>query len=427
MKSITRLLAPAARIGIRLLAPVVIVGIGWLLFNTFSVEKPKPPRPQPEPRINKTRVIELNREDFPTIVRTQGVVRPHNEATVTSQVSGKVKTVSEKLHDGSFFSAGDVLLTLDEEDFEDAVTAAEANLARAKTSLSQEQARANQARRNWEDLGYEEEPNELVLRLPQLREAEANVDAAQSSLERAERDLKRTSVVAAFDGRVLERTVAVGQSITPGTSLATVFNTDVVEVRLPVTLADLKFINLPESTDQDPIEVKLIDQEFGYEWKAEVTGTEGALNPESRELFAIAMVKDPFSREVKEGDKKRPPLRIGQSVLAEINGRVLKDVMVIPRYTVRRLKQISLVSEEMTLDHREIEPIWSNEEYLVIKDPEIPDGSKLATTKLVYGPRASKIEIIEDPIEPPAETETASPNSEGTKDENSSSSSSKNT
>ena len=394
---------------IRLLIPIVILGAGWMVFEMLSVEAEKIPRPRPEPRINRTKVIELNRKDYDPIIKTQGIVRPHNEATVTSQVSGKVKTVSESLHDGAFFSKGDVLLTLEEEDFKDEIASAKANLARAQTAYAQELARSNQARRNWEDLGYDEEPNELVLRLPQLREADANVKAAEAAVARADRDLKRTSVKAAFDGRVLQRNVSVGQTITPGTPLAIVFNTDFVEVRLPVALEDLKFVTLPEGTDQKPVDVTLIDTASNTKWEAEIVGTEGALNPESRELFAIAMIEDPFSREIEPGTIPKPPLRIGQSIIAEIEGHTLEDVMEIPRSAVRQLKQISLVSEEMKLEHHEIEAIWSNEEILIIRDPDIPDGAKLATTKLVYGPRASNIEIIEDPVETASAKEEGQP------------------
>ncbi len=401
---------PGSPVGVaaRILAPLGILFLGWLAFELLSVEKESEKHPPPQGRVLKTKVLELRRGDFQTTIRTQGVVRPHNEASLTPQVSGKVKSVGGGLHDGAFFEEGEVLLELDDEDFEAEVTSAEAALARAVALHAQEQAKANQARLNWVELGYEEEPNELVLRLPQLREAEANVKAATASLERARRDLGRTVIRAPFAGRVLDRAVSVGQSVSPSTVLATVFNTAFVEVRLPVAARELAFLSLPEGAGEPAVTVELsdaLDEGSGARWTGKIIGTEGALDQDSRELFAIARVDDPFSRTLPAADRKAP-LRVGQPVRAAIPGKVLQDVYTVPRDAVRQLRLIYLVDrEELTLERREIEEVWSDAEHVIIHAPDIPDGSWLATSRLVYAPNVSKVEILEDAADPGGEAE----------------------
>jgi RND family efflux transporter MFP subunit len=382
----------------RVLIPVAILLCGWIGYSMLSVEKAEEKRPEKKGRVIKTQVVELRRQNFQTVVNTHGIVRPHNEASLTSQVSGKAREVMPGLQDGAFFAEGDVLLALDDEDFEADVVSADAQLARATAAYSQEEAKATQARLNWEDLGYKTEPNELVLRLPQLREAAANVKAAEATLARSKRDLTRTKVRAPFDGRVLVRAVAVGQTISPGTSLATIFQTDFVEVRLPIAARQLGFLSLPESADEPSVEVRFFDslnKASDGVWHGDIVGTEGALDVESRELFAIARIMAPFAKNT-SGDR-RPPLRIGQPVRGEIRGRVLEDVFVIPRSAVRELNRIYLVDKEsLTLDRREIEPAWGDNDYVVVRDDTIPDGSLLATTRLVYSPNDSKVEILPD-------------------------------
>ena len=76
------------------------------------------------------------------------------------------------------------------------------------------------------DLEYEEEPSELVLRLPQFREAKANVASATAQLEQANRNLERTKVRAPFAGRVRVRSVGLGQSVGTSTPLGAVFSVD---------------------------------------------------------------------------------------------------------------------------------------------------------------------------------------------------------
>lgn len=387
---------------LRALVPIGVLILGYIGYSVLAVEEEKKRGPEPEPRIIKTRVIKLERQDFQTIVETNGVVRPHHEASVTAQVSGKVQSIEPVLEDGAFFKEGEILLIIDDADYQGQVVTAEAQLARAKAAYSQEEAKAKQARLNWEDLGYDEEPNELVLRLPQLREAEANVNAANATLESARRDLERTKVKAPFDGRVLSRTVSIGQNISPGTPIATIFKTDFVEVRLPIPARQLAFLTLPESFEQPPVEVNIFDalnNESTTVWEGLIVGTEGALDADSRELFAIARVMDPYSLDVAPG-KELPPLRIGQPVRAEIEGRVLEDVLVVPRMAVRKLNRIYLVKEpELVLDRHEIEPIWSDKENLIVRDESIPDGSLVATSKMVYSPNASKVEILPDDVD----------------------------
>lgn len=382
---------------IRILLPIVILACGAFGFRLLMLEEEAPRRPDRPERILQTEVIKLERQDFQTVIETQGEVRPLNDAILTAEVSGKVHTVSESLHDGSFFEKGEILLELAKEDYETEVIAAEANLSRTLAEFAQEETKSKQARLNWNDLGYDEEPNELVLRLPQLREAEANVKAAEASLERAKRNLDRTRVRAPFAGRVLRRLVSVGQTISPNSELATIFSTDYVEVRLPVAARDLGFLRLPESIQDTPVPVELRDAlspNSSALWQATIIGTEGALDPDSRELFAIARVRDPFSREAAP-EQAGPPLRIGQPVVAAIPGRTLRDVQLIPRQAVRELSFIYLVDPvTLTLDRREIQPVWSDPDQLVLSDPTLADGALLATSKLVYAPNLSKVEIL---------------------------------
>ena len=83
---------------------------------------------------------------------------------------------------------------------------------------------------------------------------------------------------------------------------------------------------------------------------------------------------------------------------------MLEKVIVVPRAGVQQLDRILLIDPaELTISSRNIEPIWSDEEQVIIRDTTIPDGTLLATTHLHYAPIGSKVEIMEDPVETVAE------------------------
>ena len=190
---------------LRALIPALILLVGFVAWKWLGipVEPPKP-RQNAAQRL-KTEKVVLNPSTYGIVIDSQGAVRAQQETTITPLVSGTVMVIQHTFEDGAIFKKGDVLLELDPADLKTAVFASQSRLARAEAALIQEQARAKQARRNWQDIGYEEEPSPLVLRVPQLREAEANVSAAQADLEQSQRNLDRAKVRAPFDGRVKAR------------------------------------------------------------------------------------------------------------------------------------------------------------------------------------------------------------------------------
>ena len=175
----------------RLILPLMFLGMGWFAFDHWMQPEVREKRQRGLPQLPKTRVIELTVVDFEPQIETSGVIRAHNQITLTSQVSGRIVATHPQFEDGAYFEEGTILVELDKADFKTAVASAKSQQAQALAILAQEQTRAKQARLDWEDLGYEEEPSDLVLRVPQLREAEARVEAAAAQLEQAERHVRR--------------------------------------------------------------------------------------------------------------------------------------------------------------------------------------------------------------------------------------------
>jgi multidrug efflux pump subunit AcrA (membrane-fusion protein) len=101
------------------------------------------------------------------VVHSQGTVRPRTETTLIAEVSGKVEFVSPEFVAGGFFRKGDVLLEIDPSDYRTALKRAEAALASRQARLSDEQARSDQALKDWRNLGKTGEPADLVIRKPQ--------------------------------------------------------------------------------------------------------------------------------------------------------------------------------------------------------------------------------------------------------------------
>jgi RND family efflux transporter MFP subunit len=392
----------------RILIPVFILVLGFGAWKWLGqpIEEPKSQRR--ESMKLETARLELKRTRFPVILETQGTVRAHHTTTLTAQVPGTVLRVGAGFEDGAFFEAGEILLELDPADLQASLAGSESRLARAEAALAQEEARAKQARLNWEDIGYKDEPSPLVLRVPQLKEAHANVSAAKADLDQAQRNLQRTKIRAPFAGRVKSRMVGLGQAVGGTTGLGEIFATDYAEIRLPLSAAQLAFAKLPTRDDDAPVSVTLTDalstSAVPHTWQAKIVRTEGALDEASRELFAIARIDDPFGLE-----SGNPELRMGQPVRAAVEGLVLEDVFVLPRTALRGVNRVFLIEREgLTIQRTDVQVLWSTADALVVREG-FQEGDWLATSRLPYAPNGAPVVIVEEATAadvPPAEGTT---------------------
>ncbi len=378
---------------LRIVLPFVLLVLGVIGYNKLSVEIPEEAQPRRERKPVETRVLELKREDYQVEIPSQGNIRAHGLVNLTAEVAGKVQAIHPPFEEGAFFSKGDILLEINPIDLQVALISAQAQVASAQLNLEKEEALAEQARLDWKDLGYEDEPSALVRREPQLKAARQGLLLAEAQEESALRNLERTKVTAPFDGRVLRRTVGVGQSIGPSTALAEIFATDYSEVRLPLSTLNLRDITLPEDASDPPLPVTLrdgLDDQSSTEWSARILRTEGALDANTLELFAIARIEDPFGLR-----SEHPPLRVGQPVIAAIPGKTLEDVFVIPREAVSQLSRIRIVDPTtMKLDSSYIRPLHSDDDHIIFRDSSLEDGTLLVLTRLVYAPDGGGVIII---------------------------------
>ena len=131
----------------------------YLKSNPPNAQREKPPVPvlQVEHLIAEPR-------DYAIEIESYGIVQARTRGNLTARVSGEIISVSDNFRGGSFFEKGDLLLQIDPRDFQTTLVNAKANVSRAQATLAQEQAQAEQAAKDWQRLGNDDEAPDLVLR-----------------------------------------------------------------------------------------------------------------------------------------------------------------------------------------------------------------------------------------------------------------------
>ncbi|MEM1106720.1 MAG: efflux RND transporter periplasmic adaptor subunit [Pseudomonadota bacterium] len=341
---------------------IILAGLGG--FGAFLLAELAPePEENDSPPVGLSVFAEpIVSGDLTLTVDAQGEVAPKRQIIVSPQIAGRISFVSPDFIDGGFIRRGQVLVRLEAADYELAVTRARSSVASAEQRLAREQAEAEIALQDLEDLGIAD-ASPLARREPQLAEAQASLDSAMAQLAEAELALNRTAIFAPFSGRVFERSADIGQFASPGTSLGRIFATDVVEVLLPITDTQLGRIGLPlafaasEETPGPRVEFSAQVGGVTRRWQGSVARTAAALDPRSRQLNVIAELEDPYGA----GSDNGVPMAPGLFVNAEIQGEVVRDIIIVPRAGLRSNNEVYVGKpQEGLLEVRPVELIYSD-------------------------------------------------------------------
>lgn len=378
---------------LRAILPLVVLGAAWLLVQHWIKNREEA---QQRPAQKMPTLVEgtvLKKTKFPVVVKTFGTVQPRTETTLIPELPGKVMEISPALRPGGFFEKDAILLRIDPRDYETRLSVAKRNLAQAQSLLEVEKARGQQAVENWKRLGKQGEPSDLALRVPQMNEAKALAESAKAEVEKAERDLGRTEIRAPFAGHIVEKMVDVGQYVTTGTILAKAFAVDYVEVPLPITNQQIAYLDLPESyregdvAAQTPTEVVLTGKIGAKEgvWKGRIIRVSGAFDEKTRQIYAVAQVDNPYGKR----DDSSPPLKVGLFVNAEIKGKTLDDVFVIPSTAVRVSEEVILIDPQNRMWRRPVVPLLRDEQFSIVAagkqgDIGLEEGEILCTTPIAF-------------------------------------------
>jgi len=382
---------------LKVLIPVLVLVGSVFAAKTILENRPEARKRPQFPTMQAVEAITLSKNNYPVAVRSQGTVQPTQSSTLVAEVTGTVTELTDVFVIGGSFSKGDVLLQIDERDYTIALTQAEANLAQASAALQEESARGKLAKAEWESIRKGKQASAFTLRLPQLAAARASRDAARAQVDRAKLDLERTRFVAPYDGRVLEKSVDLGQFVSRGARLGQIYATSSVDVRLPLSNRQLTFLDIPTSGNVPQSllpNIELIAVVGGVEqsWTGKVVRAEG-VDAGTQQLNVIARVENPFA-------PGKPPLRIGQYVEANIAGRVLEDVFVLPLAAVREGREVLLVNEDSQLQRREVVVAWSDAETAAISGG-LEAGAILVTTPLSSVTNGTPVRATVDGKAPP--------------------------
>ncbi len=312
----------------------------------------------------KVSVEKVTRMDITEVVTASGKVYPEIELKISPDVSGEI--VQLTVQEGDSVTKGQLLAMVYADIYatqRDQAAAgvaqqmaqvenATATLASFKARLEQAERQYNRQKQLFQDkviskLEFEQSENTYLTAkadynaaVQSIKSGQASVASAKASLQRADKDLGRTSVFAPMSGIVSLLNVkkgerVVGNSMMAGTEMMRIADMRVIEVRVDVGENDI-----PKVTIGDTALVE-VDAYNKRKFKGIVTqisstsrGTGGAVVTTSTDAtnyeVRIRLMPESYADLLDPGKTKSFPFRPGMSANADIQTNTHSKVLAVP-------------------------------------------------------------------------------------------------
>lgn len=355
--------------GLRWFLPLVILGLGYLGYTAIAATETATQEnaASPPPPIVETRVVHPTQHQV--VLRAHGEVTPVETTQLSAQVSGEVVAWHPNFVAGGIVKRGDVLFSIEPDNYQAAVLSAEADLASAKAALIEEQAQAAVAQRQAKSLPSSQ-VTDLYLRKPQVLSAKTRVKSAQAALKRAQRDLENCQVTAPYDALVVSRDVGVGQYINAGSPVGVLNSIEAAEVHLPIAGFDTLFLPTPLAG----IEVQLTrNGSEPTQRQARLVRDLGIVEQSTRMMRVVVRLDDPYGTQ-----SAKPALPFGSYIEATFKGATLENVFKLPQSLMNN-RQVWVVDQAGKLTPRTLRVVRTEGQY-IYADQGLSDDDQVVTT-----------------------------------------------
>ncbi|MFG0243976.1 MAG: efflux RND transporter periplasmic adaptor subunit [Phycisphaerales bacterium JB054] len=395
------------RVVIKGFVPLVVLAGALLGAQRMMETTPETPR-RPQERLAKlVEVRTFETSTSPVMIDTaMGVVMPARSLEIKPQVSGRIEWIAPGLEPGAVIEAGTTLMRIERADFELAVAeqraailsaeaaeaTAQASVIAAENDLALEMGNQTVSQREYELLGesIDEASQHLVLRVPQLRSAEAAVKSAEAAVEsaraakeaaktrlaQAELDLERTEITAPYNVVVAAKLADVGDVVGSTTAVLTLYGTDEFWIELAIPTSLLRWVEAGVS----PVTLRSpAAWGSGQSREGRVIRVLPGVDSGGRMARVLVSVLDPLvqSPEHAEG----PALLVNDYLSATIEGRAIEGVIALPRSLVREGDTVWVMNDRDELEIRPIQTVYRGREHVLVTSG-LADGERVVTTDI---------------------------------------------
>ena len=396
---------------LKIALPLLTLVCAVLAVGYLRATKPEIERTGFEERARPIAAATVEILDVQPSISAYGEVVAQRDVELRALVAGPVVAVGENFVNGGTVRAGDLLVEIDPFEYRAAVTEAEAALAEARAQLAESRAELGA-----EESGLAEDRTQLALAERELARREAllakgtaaqkTVDDAlvrrseraravsaterraaglrarlarqdaviarsRVALERAERDLENTRLIAPFDGYLTGISAALGKRLGVNDRVVRLLDQARLDIRIQLSDGDYgRLVSSAAGLRGRPVEVTWRAGERNFPFRAVIQRADGEVDAASGGVRVYARIEDAGAR---------VPLRPGAFVEVRIPDRVYRGAARLPETALVGGDTVYAVVEGR-LEPRPV-ALLARVGNDVVVSGGIADGERVATTR----------------------------------------------
>ncbi len=266
---------------------LLLIGGVWGILQ-FTRSHPSPEEGLPPAIAVET--LTVHAQPMANTLQLSGTIRPVEQATLSTRVMGRITQLS--LEAGDRFQKGEILARVDVMDMSAQTSQAEASLAQAQAEVARSQATLNQlqsqrleaqaalrlaqmnqtrmiqlqsegavsqSRLDEANTALDEAKARVAQTEAGIRQAQAAIAQSRASVNRAESGVTSASasesygtILAPFDGVVVQKLAYEGEMASPGTALLKIENPNRLQLEISVPEENLRFVRIGQ-----PVQVRI--------------------------------------------------------------------------------------------------------------------------------------------------------------------------
>ncbi len=349
---------------------IMVLVVIAILEESVQIEKKSSSRYLPP-----VSVVNLQSQDNKGVIQVYAEVTPRWATTLKPQVSGEIIEVSDHAFAGAAVKKGDLLILIENSAYQADVHEAEHALSEAKLSLLQEKKKSAQAQRDWQRSGINKTSSALALNKPQLEVAKNAVNAAESKVSAARKNLTYTRIKAPFSGIITTRHVSIGHVVTEGEELLSIVHD--AQQDIAVALSKQQWTGLAENWRMRPASIRNM---AGVEIaQAQIKRGGGFLSPKTRQYTLFLEINGTSNSNVLPGD----------FVQVALPGRIARNSLAVPEGALTRSGFIWYLDDADRLRQFIAKVLFHDDDRIIIETPSTemiskhyPSKWRIATTPL---------------------------------------------
>lgn len=296
---------------------ILVLAIMW----AFKIGKPKelPKKGDMNTPARTIQTLVAENKEIQTKVGVYGRLLSFEKTELFAEVGGMLKTLGKPFKEGTAFSKGDLILSIDDTELQLSLRAQKAALLSTLTQIMPDlKIEFPESVNTWDNYRKNFDLEKNLSELPATKSdrerdfiALKNISNQFYNIKAQEEKLLKYKIYAPFSGELTEALISTGSVIRAGQKIGTLMNSAQYELQTAVAVSDLKFVRVG-----DLVNLKCTDVEGS--WTGRIARISGTIDTKTQTVKVFVQVSGSNLRE-------------NMFMTGEINANIVANVIEVPR------------------------------------------------------------------------------------------------